>query len=53
MSWRDAQATARELHAQLRAKHPLGYLRMVLRAWLRILDAEERASKKNQPPESP
>lgn len=49
MSWSDAQATARELYTQLRAKHPPGYLRMVLRALERLLNAEERAAGKPDP----
>lgn len=50
MSWSEAQATARELYTQLRAKHPPGYLRMVLRALERLLNAEERAAEKTKSP---
>jgi hypothetical protein len=43
MSWRDAQTVARELYTQLRAKYPIAFIRMIIRALERLLNAEDKS----------
>lgn len=43
MSWKAAQAEADRIYADVRARHPAGFVRMVIRALERKLNREEKA----------
>jgi hypothetical protein len=50
MTWRDAQAIAERLYAELRAQHSLAAVRIILRALARLLAAEEKKDRDGPPP---
>jgi hypothetical protein len=42
MSWSQAQAVAAKIYAELRKEHSPGFVRMILRALERLVNAEEK-----------
>lgn len=48
MSWREAHTIAEKFYRELRTQHAPGFIRMVIRALLRMLNRDER--KKNANP---
>ena len=53
MSWQDAKAEADRIYDELRAKSPVSYVEMVLRAMQRRLSREQQKQKKDEKGDAP
>lgn len=47
MSWAQAKTVAEKIYTELRANHSPGFIRIVVRALDRLLNAEKKSEEKN------